>query len=112
MDWQRQLTTQVTEVITVVWELFLPDLTRGVPEAEHEDKRPDVSLLHLSYFVTLMVLYKPRISHTQAQTSRVESRDRAMFFFGTGWPQVTGEPSAPRCMFVTGHLEPGGGWMF
>lgn len=59
MDWQRQLTTQVTEVITVVWELFLPDLTRGVPEAEHEDKRPDVSLLHLSYFVTLMVLYKP-----------------------------------------------------
>lgn len=61
MDWQRQLTTEVTEVISVVWELFLPDLTRGVPEAEHVDKKPDVSLLHLSYFVTLMALYKPRI---------------------------------------------------
>lgn len=34
MAWQGQLTTEVTEVITVVWELFLPDLTRGVPEAE------------------------------------------------------------------------------
>ena len=51
----------MTEVITVVWELFLLDLTRGVPEAEHVDKKPDVSLLHLSYFVTLMALYKPRI---------------------------------------------------
>lgn len=50
----------MTEVITVVWELFLPDLPRGVPEADHEDKRPDVSLLHLSYFVTLMVLSKPQ----------------------------------------------------
>lgn len=68
MAWQGQLTTEVTEVITVVWELFLPDLTRGVPEAEHEDKRPDVSLLHLSYFVTLMVLYKPQsVTHRPRQ---------------------------------------------